>query len=360
MMNQPLQRMRGVLRHLVSLKRPYGSPQEGSIPVYLSRMFTEYAQWIDGAGNLHVDTREDASNRTLFVAHTDTVHGKGGPNRFLENAQGLYAEGAPLGADDAAGVSILAAMIGVVPAYYIFTRGEECGGIGSTYLADYHKDLLRQFDRAIAFDRRGTGDVITHQAGGNCASELFAWALSDRLNSHGLMYVPCDGGVYTDTAEFVRLIPECTNISCGYEFEHTAKEWLDIKHHETLCRAALEIQWDTLPTARPVTSKVSKGAAPWWDAEPANMDGVLGSDWPTATNETEQAIEGAIWEAMSGRLKDLLDLIAEHVNPNDPQKARCQIDPHYLQTDHIEDACVDSADWEMVLETLADNAYIPL
>jgi putative aminopeptidase FrvX len=56
-----------------------------------------------------------------------------------------------LGADDGAGCAMLMHLIhSGVPAYYIFTVGEEKGGIGATWLAKHKPDLLKQFDRAKA------------------------------------------------------------------------------------------------------------------------------------------------------------------------------------------------------------------
>jgi hypothetical protein len=137
-----------------------------------------------------------------------------------------------------------------VPAYYIFTRGEECGGIGAGHLAEHHKDLLAEFDRAVAFDRRGTSSVITHQMVGRTCSDKFAEALSDALGTDTLMYAPDDTGSYTDTAEFIGVIPECTNISVGYEREHSANETLNLEHFLDLLNHVATINWDILPVER--------------------------------------------------------------------------------------------------------------
>lgn len=329
-----------VLRHLCALKRSYGSPEEGSVLPFLLGLFPGLPAWVDGAGNLHVDGRTNATHRTLFVGHTDTVHREGGINEFREDCIGLHGVGAPLGADDAAGVAILAAMVGVVPAYYIFTRGEECGGIGSVYLAEHHTPLLREFDRAIAFDRKGTGDVITHQMHGRCASDEFAWALADRLNDAGLMYCPSDRGVYTDTAEFAGLIPECTNISVGYYGEHTKAEWLDVAHHSALLSAVLGIEWDSLPIG---------------DAS----DAPEGLEWPPCLDTNDEAIRDAVNACLEGRPRDLLGLIAEHVFPEDPRQAARHLDVRSLSEDEVLDACTQYGDWQCILEHLAGEAYIP-
>lgn len=248
------------LERALSVKRPYGSYEEGALITWLhAEVVSNRPQadtWIDGAGNLHVDLRYFSGgvteNRTLFVAHVDTVHRTGGVNVYDCSTPMWKADGkAPLGADDGAGVALLAALIHAwKPAYYIFTRGEERGGVGSSYLAKEHEDLLEEFDRAIAFDRKDTWSVITHQGMGRCCSDVFGDALASALNDAGMFYATDDSGVYTDTAEFVDIIPECTNLSAGYYDEHRPEERLDTNHLQALCTAAIAIDWDALPTKR--------------------------------------------------------------------------------------------------------------
>jgi hypothetical protein len=208
---------------------------------------------MDAFGNVHLDARTAPEHRTLFVAHTDTVHTRQGFQRVAFDAarQVFHTTGECLGADDGAGVLVLLHLIrNNVPGYYIFTRCEERGGQGAKYLVDYHADLLADFDRAIAFDRRGTSSIITHQGFGRCCSDIFAETLSELMSSDYLMYAPDDTGVYTDTAEFVDIIPECTNISVGYLNEHRPHETLDAIHLFDLLDQVLQIPWDALPVAR--------------------------------------------------------------------------------------------------------------
>jgi hypothetical protein len=118
-------------------------------------------------------------------------------------------------------------------------------------MAEAHAEFFKGFDRAVAFDRRGTADVITHQAMGRCASDEFGRALAEALNDYtGLAYLPSDGGVFTDTANLTKLIPECTNLSVGYDSEHMAAETLDVDHWLALREACLTLAWETLPTER--------------------------------------------------------------------------------------------------------------
>jgi hypothetical protein len=276
----PQETLMATLRRALSLKRPHGSREEGLLLTSLLVPELRDVTWIDTIGNLHIDLRSNRRHKTLFVAHVDTVHTKGGVNRFDDSTpmwkaveSRPYHNGEPdwpptvkakmklpkfvstrdgaLGADDGAGVAMLAGLIAArKPGYYIFTRGEECGGIGARFLADSQGDLLLEFDRAIAFDRKGVTSVITHQSLGRCCSDEFAEALSNELNILGLLYMPDDTGIYTDTAEFAGIIPECTNISVGYYHEHSDRECIDTNHLKALFDACLAIEFDKLPTRR--------------------------------------------------------------------------------------------------------------
>lgn len=221
---------------------------------------------IDSAGNIYYKVGE---SRSLFVAHIDTAHRRdSGPNSYRlyksekvryktqsmqawEGAALVKADGDCLGADDGAGVMLLCWMLRhSVSGSYVFTRGEECGGIGAGYIAENHAKWLSNFDRAVCFDRRGYSDVITHQGGERCASDAFGEALSDALCETGMLYMPSDEGIYTDCKEFNAIIPECVNISTGYFHEHGPSEWLNLDHLRKLAQAVLQIKWEELPVAR--------------------------------------------------------------------------------------------------------------
>lgn len=219
----------------------------------------------DEKGNIIVVVGE--GSRTLFSCHTDTVHHEEGKQGLMyDQEMGVVyvagETGGVLGADDGAGMWLMRKMIlAGVKGTYVFHAGEECGGIGSSWLAKNHPEWLKGFDRAIAFDRKDTGHVITHQGFEQCCSNLFAGALADALNSAGpLGYAPNDSGIYTDTREYTHLIPECTNLSVGYYDEHKNSEMLDVGHLVALSDACLKVDWEALPTARvPVPKRMSFG-----------------------------------------------------------------------------------------------------
>jgi hypothetical protein len=191
----------------------------------------------------------DLSHGILFSSHIDTVHSMTDPVRqdvmFDEQTQLVYKDDKrPLGADDAAGVWLMRRMISAgVPGTYIFHRGEERGGIGSRGMSLHHREFLAQFDIAIAFDRRGTNAIITEQMTGVCASQAFALALGDLLHAAQpeVDLHPDDTGVFTDTANYTDVISECTNISVGYENEHSGDEYLDIDYLRRLTDAFIAV-----------------------------------------------------------------------------------------------------------------------
>ncbi len=247
----------------VSKKRGSGTKTEMA---YVASLCSKLPiSMIDEAGNLYVDLRTEPHHRTCFTAHTDTVHHNEGENGYTVDGDVWRANGDALGADDGAGIALLMHLIDhKVPALYAFFRGEECGANGSSTAAQ--TDMFDGIDRAIAFDRAGYHDVITHQAGGRCCSNVFADALSTALSNEefSLAYVPCDKGVFTDTANLIDLIPECTNVSVGYFDQHSDREKQDVAFLQLLADKIVTIDWDALPTERSTYQPKDKFSERGW------------------------------------------------------------------------------------------------
>lgn len=191
----------------------------------------------------------DNGHGPLFVAHLDTIELG---HKSTQNHKTLYrfddlivTDGnSTLGADDGAGVYILIEMLtNNVPGGYLFTTGEEVGGIGSTYAEKYHRYILEKYTHAIQFDRRGTSDVIYSMAVGQTGSKQTAQDICNLLN---MGHTPSNKGSFTDVANFVDAIPECFNISCGYNNEHSVNESLDIIYLEKLINRLLQVDFSSL------------------------------------------------------------------------------------------------------------------
>ena len=201
------------------------------------------------------------NSRTIFASHLDTAHrDQVDVNHLISKQQIVTTDGKSiLGADDKAGVTILLYLIkNNIPGLYYFFIGEEVGCIGSSQASVYGQ-FNGHYDRIISFDRKGTNSVITHQSSTRTCSDEFAKALASQLNRfENLYYKPDDTGVYTDSAEFIDSIPECTNISVGYQLEHTYKESQDLYHLNKLAQACLGVEWEKLPTKRVAGTKEYK------------------------------------------------------------------------------------------------------
>lgn len=206
----------------------------------------------DRAGNYSL--RIGDSPRVMFSAHYDSVHRQGGMQRLAQNSKGHVTialdekQSNCLGADCATGIWLMLGMIEAgIPGLYVIHAEEETGCIGSRWIVDKTPELVAGIDACIAFDRRGTGSVITFQSGYRTASDKFANALGAAI---GLGMKADNSGSYTDSNEYADLIPECTNISVGYYGAHTKAESQDIGFAESLLSALLTVDWSSLPITR--------------------------------------------------------------------------------------------------------------
>lgn len=202
---------------------------------------------------------EIGSSKTVFASHLDTACNEYKKVNHIIDNNIIKTDGTSiLGADDKAGVTLMLWLIkNNIPGLYYFFIGEEVGCIGSGKASTLSK--FKDYDRIISFDRRGTESVITHQSHTRTCSDEFANDLAKQLSQYGdLKYEIDDTGIYTDSAEFVQVIPECTNISVGYYNEHTTKEHQDLNHLTKLALSIVDVCWEKLPTVRDVKVKESK------------------------------------------------------------------------------------------------------
>ena len=270
---------------LTSRTYPYGTEDELVKSMIEQGIFPSNIQK-DKHGNYFYKI---GKSRTIFASHLDTVSKESTQvvHTFNDNIIGTDGK-TTLGADDKAGVTILLHLIkNNVPGLYYFFIGEEVGCIGSGLASSDVSDFKGNYDRIISFDRRGTDSVITYQSSSRCCSDDFADSLAKQLNLSGLSYKKDDGGVYTDSAEFTDIIPECTNLSVGYYKEHTFNETQDILHLNKLADACLLVDWENLPTKRDMTKKDYKSYEykPWRSASDyATSYGNYGTNYSTKGN----------------------------------------------------------------------------
>lgn len=237
-----------ILRKFVKLtKRTYPYGTETLLEKHLPEGYE-----LDNFGNYFLQIGDTPT--TMFTCHLDTAaHGVQKVNHVFDGNLVKTDGTSILGADDKAGMVVLLYMIEQkVPGLYYFFLGEERGCIGSGMAAKDFVQIFPYITKVVSFDRRGTKSVITHQMSGRSCSNEFADALSEKLNQvePSFKYSPDDTGIYTDSAEFVEIVAECTNISVGYQNEHTVNEVQDIAHLAKLCKACTKIDWESLPVSR--------------------------------------------------------------------------------------------------------------
>lgn len=208
---------------------------------------------MDEYGNYFINIGD---SNTMFSCHLDTASGTQTKVNHIIDGDMIMTDGASiLGADDKAGMIVLLYMIeNEIPGLYYFFIGEESGCVGSGDLSEgwWRTEFSYRINKMISFDRCGYDSIITEQMCQKSCSDEFALELASRLNmvEDSFKYTTDPTGIYTDSAEFIDLIPECTNISVGYFNEHSGYEEQNIEFLRKLCKSVVKIDWDSLPIVR--------------------------------------------------------------------------------------------------------------
>lgn len=274
-----------LLQRLFEAATPYGTEQ-----TIIDMLPFKDKGTVDTFGNFIISVGDNPT--TMFSCHMDTVHrlhasvAKGQPGRIwlvtvedpdtsrrgwvygaLKKMMGNSTEAVftpiELGADDKVGVYTMIKMVeNNIPGLYVFHVGEEIGSPGSKGITTKTPGLVKGIQRCIAFDRKGYTDVISHQRSERCASKEFtdavATQLNDRIKSKTKEYqfVGEVRGLFTDSANYRELIPECTNIAVGYFNQHSGEESFDwYWYNQWFLPAILDIKWDELPVKRDPKAK---------------------------------------------------------------------------------------------------------
>ena len=193
---------------------------------------------------------------TLFISHLDTVGAKETEVKHIITLSRIKTDGSTiLGGDNKVGVAIMIEMIKhLVPGNYWFVRNEEIGCLGSSFIRDHTPEQLVGIKRAISFDRKERSSVITFMRNRRCCSDRFATELIIKLREQmNLPWHKDPTGVSADTASFIDIVPECTNISAGVWGEHTNNECIDTEWVIKLSKACIAIDWEGLRTYRDVS-----------------------------------------------------------------------------------------------------------
>tara|TARA_Y100000310_G_scaffold339555_1_gene432572 strand:- start:2659 stop:4071 length:1413 start_codon:yes stop_codon:yes gene_type:complete len=201
-------------------------------------------------GNIIVKVGENPN--ILWSSHTDTVHRSGVIQNVFCNPDTLKFStdsGQCLGGDDGSGVWLMLEFLKAgMEGLYVFHRAEEVGGQGSSHLANNSLDLIKDMDFAIAFDRKDAFSIITHQGCARTASDKWAIEMGKELK---LGHKTDPTGTFTDTKNYYRIIPECTNFSIGYHNAHSAREIQEILYIIKLRDAFFNVKDTYLKTMKP-------------------------------------------------------------------------------------------------------------
>ncbi|HEY0623190.1 M28 family peptidase [Sphingomonas sp.] len=301
----------------------WARPHDSEIERRFAREFLDSVPGMqaDAFGNRWIDAGE-AAPHVMWSCHIDTVAAKGQCQMLaFDSDSGVVslAKGKPgmsLGADDGVGVWMMLEMLKAGrPGRYVFHRGEEVGCLGSRHIADKEPQILDGIQIAIALDRAGERDIITHQLGARTASDEFAASFAAQVNARGFLDMRADdGGVYTDTNEYAGVVPECTNISVGYHGQHGPRETLSVYFAEALLDELMRLDVNALVVAR----------------DPAEIEDDYWQQWEPRRTQRRGEYHG---------MEDMLDAIVEF-----PEVAREMLLDLGITPRDFEDAVWDALD----------------
>lgn len=208
---------------------------------------------LDGYANILVTKNTtDPEYYPTVVAHTDCVLANSNKETRIKDGKifgrnKLTGKQIGLGADDANGICVALQLLKVIPDLKVcFMNEEEIGYNGSEFAAD-NINFFYNSSYLIQADRRGKSDLITYTNGIYSASE--EW-LQEATKVMAKYKYSEQYGIGTDIgilAEKLRL--SGVNVSCGYQKEHTDKEYTVIADLQN-CLNFMEELILTVPTDR--------------------------------------------------------------------------------------------------------------
>ena len=164
----------------------------------------------------------------------------------------------------------------------------------------------------------GCDEVITTQNSSECCSDKFGTEFAKVL---GMGFKTSPKGVYTDSAEFTHLIPECTNLGVGYIAQHSHRETQDLNFLVKLRDKLISVNWATAPisaTRKPEKPKgygsygMGWGLADDW-AYDHRPDNDIVYDYEEFAYMTTAEVEKAVKGYTPTEIADLLKFMAEDV-----------------------------------------------
>jgi putative aminopeptidase FrvX len=241
MKNQREKRLE-LLEKLLSI--PGCSGEEGEVSDWLMRRLEPIVDKLhkDDYGNILAEKLYGPGKTILLSAHMDVVSSDINPNAMIIKKGNIWKrESGILGADDRAGVAMITHIIQELEdtsfkgkIKIAFTTCEETGQIGANNI---DKSFFNDISYAISLDRKNGLDIVTCSSAQKYCSDGYGQFFEDQSKifmkeSEG--YRTTKGGI-SDLRVWSQLGIDSVNISVGFYYEHTSREYLNIEEwHTTL------------------------------------------------------------------------------------------------------------------------------
>lgn len=155
-----------------------------------------------------------------FCCHLDTVQQHKPDLKLLDDKILMSVNEVGVGGDDKCGIVACLELLEKIPCKVIMFREEERGCIGSRL---YNNESLKNNKFLIEIDRKGSSDLITSIGGVRLCSKEFEKLLKKSFDGY-----KSTEGFLTDVKVLEKANINMANVSAGYYYPHTAKEYVDL------------------------------------------------------------------------------------------------------------------------------------
>lgn len=194
--------------------------QENSLDtLYNCLVRKNYKIVLDDYYNITIKNTEE-KEIPAFCCHLDTVQQRKPELKLLDDKILMSVNEAGVGGDDKCGIVACLELLERIPCKVIMFREEERGCIGSRI---YNNESLKNNRFLIEVDRKGSSDLITSIGGVRLCSKEFEKLLKKSFDG----YKPTEGFL-TDIKVIEKADINMANVSAGYYYPHTAKEYVDL------------------------------------------------------------------------------------------------------------------------------------
>ena len=272
----------------------------------------------------------------LLMAHLDTVHPQ--PVQVVCYSENKRIAMSPqgIGGDDRAGVFMILQIIEKARCHVLFCEDEEIGGLGAELFVK--SGIKPQVNYLVELDRRGWNEAVFY----GCANQEFI----QFVEGFGFQK---EFGSFSDISIIApQLETAAVNISAGYYYEHSPREYIDLVHMMNNVQRVVKMAQTDCGHFRYVRSRYAgfggrQERLPLWDFAPEEkFQNLMEIPLEAYVKVNGQMVNNGLPHYMDerGNVYDYLDevdaaVLAEHTKAYTPDDQPLEFCEHLAEPVHV-------------------------